>query len=529
MVSSRFRVPFTGRPGEGYLEDYLHSATVESAIDRYGLLKIRRAALNSAVRDLARRPKLRGYPPRIFVSYRWDDEAGHEWIRNLVHHLRERGYHVELDQEHLDVIGPHGIEIGPFVARVIDCHIFLRVVTRKLLADDAREWLVEEQQLATLAEHTGQRQIDVTKETRPGPRRRSGAFSLDEMLKDGHGVTVSAFPERRAVETIDLSADPSDLTPLNRLAEYRGLVLSPDEEARLLALIERADPLLDAGDGDGDTVLQLLAQHENLAATDEYDQLRANALALVGATSAAVATADAVLVRGSASYQTSRDLCFLLLELGRPRVALRALGTIRRPGSALDWSIAGLIGDILDDLGSYQAAINHYRHTASAPGEHHNEARAAALGNLGYVYLIRLGDAPSALPLLRAAVESDPRHESAWANLVTALAALDRLEDARAAAHRGLRQVGRSESLRTLAQDPETPLPLPDPVRLPPATHACGTCGAGYVLTSTVRTCTACGTSYADHPWCPCCRHPATLSDSGSRCPTCLDGVVTPA
>jgi hypothetical protein len=89
---------------------------VEAAARQFGALRLRRAALWTALQDLQSRPRTAD-PPRIFISYRWEDEAIKAWCHHLADHLRRRGYEVLLDLEHLvDDLGPGGIEIPGYVA-----------------------------------------------------------------------------------------------------------------------------------------------------------------------------------------------------------------------------------------------------------------------------------------------------------------------------------------------------------------------------------------------------------------------------
>src|ERR1700753_3323981 len=93
-----------------YLEDLVDSRdeeAVASAVIQYGNLRLRRAALASAIRDRQLRPRIRGYPPKVFIGYRWQGDDHRQWVAKLAAHLRELGYRVFLDIEHLVELGPN--------------------------------------------------------------------------------------------------------------------------------------------------------------------------------------------------------------------------------------------------------------------------------------------------------------------------------------------------------------------------------------------------------------------------------------
>jgi len=54
--------------------------SIREALGLFGYRAVWIAALNGHVKDITRKPKLHGYPPRIFISYKWQDDAR----RNIV-------------------------------------------------------------------------------------------------------------------------------------------------------------------------------------------------------------------------------------------------------------------------------------------------------------------------------------------------------------------------------------------------------------------------------------------------------------
>jgi hypothetical protein len=128
---TRFRFPLLGRPVDGFIEELTAAPgdkrlSIMDAMARHGNLKVRRTAIASALRDACQRPKIRGYPPRIFISYRWTDGKWQGWVDRLVAYLRGRGFNIHLDREHLQDVGEHGIGIGKYVADIANFFAFSR-------------------------------------------------------------------------------------------------------------------------------------------------------------------------------------------------------------------------------------------------------------------------------------------------------------------------------------------------------------------------------------------------------------------
>src|ERR1043166_4261053 len=53
-----------------------------------------RQALNTFRRETHSRPKLNGYPPSVFISYRWENAEAKRWVQQLAAYVRSRGFQV---------------------------------------------------------------------------------------------------------------------------------------------------------------------------------------------------------------------------------------------------------------------------------------------------------------------------------------------------------------------------------------------------------------------------------------------------
>ena len=163
-----FYFPLLGRPVDGFLEELLNPAsggtlTVPEAMGRFGNLRVMRAALASAMRDRFRRPRLRGYPPRVFISYRWGDEKTKKWIGELANYLEARGLCVELDLYNQDKVGEHGLGIMHFVSCIANCKLFLPVITPEYAEGWLRTYIYEEVHLSNQLERVGLRKFPLWK------------------------------------------------------------------------------------------------------------------------------------------------------------------------------------------------------------------------------------------------------------------------------------------------------------------------------------------------------------------------------
>jgi len=97
-------------------------------------LGLARAALNTGVRDRERVFRVAGYPPGVFVSYRWESDAHRAWVARLSRYLEERGFRVYLDQDVEALGGNDPVDIGRYVSVIVDCRFVVCIVTPQYFA-----------------------------------------------------------------------------------------------------------------------------------------------------------------------------------------------------------------------------------------------------------------------------------------------------------------------------------------------------------------------------------------------------------
>ncbi|HEX6361111.1 toll/interleukin-1 receptor domain-containing protein [Actinophytocola sp.] len=504
------RFPLAG--GRETLEDLLGAGPcaterLEAAVKKYGGARLRRAALESAIMRRQSRPKLAGYPPRVFIAYRWENDEALARARRLAIEVEALGYEVFLDLRHLTDLGPGGVEIPRYVSRLVDANVFLRVITDSYVADLAREWLLEEDQLAKRLAHNGCETVHV-------------------VFGDG------GEPEDWARHaSVDLRADPDDFTPLATvLPPFRGTLLDQQDQAALMDLVTTATRHL--RERRPDHVLALLNTVRQLSSTFEYRQLLAHALLDTRQPTAAVATVrSTTALPGRPTVETTVDFALLLQKAGDPITALSFALRTRGMPSLFQPRFAFLVGDILDDLGQHRAALNHLRYALSTARQDWTPRSLVTLLNtIGHVLLFGLRDPAGARPYLTEALTLDRHDQSTITNHLICLLSLGETEEAgRLLSHVETTEVTDPALARLLAAlRDHTDVTVPAR-RMPVApTHTCDRCPAEFTVGPGQHLCGACGcvTPQPITDPCPWCanRSPSPLGMLRATCPICREG-----
>jgi hypothetical protein len=197
-----------------------------------GDLSAQFAFIDYELREHLRRPMARGYPPRIFISYRRETPEHVRWCRELARALQNAGYQVLLDVLEIpDNASPE--VVGRFIGKLATADVVLAILTPSYPGTESgppegmRRWIFEEWARIHVLRDRGL--LEVVGIIRAGDwknsvRRREGEWA---------NVLVS-FSGMDAI--IDLSArGPADLQPvLDFFGRYSGPRI-PEADARLLA------------------------------------------------------------------------------------------------------------------------------------------------------------------------------------------------------------------------------------------------------------------------------------------------------
>jgi hypothetical protein len=533
--------------GYQYLEDLSYEERAGATLltdPRHQPLGLTRAALNSGVRDREKVFRSAGYPPKVFVSYRWESAVIKDWVAQLGRHIERRGFHVFLDQD-IDALQDNDpVEIGRYISVLVDCQIIVCVVTPQYAVGlGPRAWLFEERQLMNLLARRGATILRVLRDGQePVPDTSSSPLDL---ISAGVSAGVSIeipVPDHQGF-TIDMrGAAAGQFSMIDRFFTYRGPQLPPEEDGPFRAWLDDVARILQSGD-----VRSAAAAFERgarYAATTEYRRLAAHIAAGRRDAHSAAQLALQALTDDNVSAETLIDLSLLLNELGEHRASLH--GFSRLPwwlGEEWSWMVHFVQGDILDDLGSYVASLAHLQYAWALSAKVLIQPRPTAgqlallRNTLGYVLLFRFGAPHAARPHLEAAWDAEPI-AAHGVNLLLCCAALGDYSTAE--------QLWRATTPNM--SEPEQERFAEIPARLaartlgtPPAVAAlpgsgpdsweCPRCAQQLVMSDTTFLCVGCGTAFHGTS-CPCCASnllagAGRLTSAGEippKCPICNIG-----
>jgi hypothetical protein len=529
--------------GYRYLEDLSDEerrGTTRRGDPRHQRLGLTRAALNSGVREREKVFRSAGYPPKVFISYRWESAEIKDWVAQLARHIERRGFQVFLDQDINVLQDDDPVEIGRYISVLVDCAIIVCIVTPQYLAGlGPRAWLFEERQLMNLL---GRRGATIVRILRDGhePVLDTSSFSLD-LISAGVSIEIPV-PDHQGFVVDMRGAAAGQFGMLDRFFTYRGPRLPPEEDGPFRAWLDEVARVLQSGDVRSATIA--FERGARYAATTEYRRLAAHLAASRRDARAAAQLALQALTDDNASAETLIDLCLMLNELGERRAALH--GFSRLPwwlGEEWSWMVHSMQGDILDDLGSYVASLAHLQYAWALSAKVLVEPQPAAgqlailRNTLGYVLLFRFGAPHAARPhleaawnaepvaangvnllLCRAALGDYPAAEQLWRAVTPSMSEAEQERFAGIPARLAARTLGAPAAVAAL------PGSGPD-------SWDCPRCAQQLVMPETTFLCVGCGTAFGGTS-CPCCASnqlagAGRLTSAGEvppKCPICNVG-----
>ena len=200
------------------------------------------------------RPMTRGYPPKIFFSYRRESVAHIKWCEDLAGELQRAGYEVELDAIALPEENPSKEALAQYVGRLATADVALVVVTPGYVGTERemRRWLFEEW-------------------TRIERLRIVGLLEIVGVVREGtYRNTMASFnPALDAL--IDLTGrDQADRRPvLDFFGTYRGPRIAPADR---LLLAQNANSCIEACDQKNQATAALHLSH--IARFEETEEFR---------------------------------------------------------------------------------------------------------------------------------------------------------------------------------------------------------------------------------------------------------------
>ncbi len=205
--------------------DGADSETVNRIAWEKGSLPVRLAMLGLASIRKDENPLWWGYPPGVFIGYKWAGKPVHDLVVDLAEHIRGLGYRAFLDVENLDESADAYFKIPQFITSLQDCLFYVLLLT-ELSADmiTARKgkttWIFDEHQHAV-------RLVN------------SGRLIIVPVLLEPKGTTDDYTRDN----TIDLTAIPRDYGKLNNILTPSPLRVSEAETKELAATVAQFDNL----------------------------------------------------------------------------------------------------------------------------------------------------------------------------------------------------------------------------------------------------------------------------------------------
>lgn len=205
--------------------DGADAQTVERIAMQRRSLPVRLAMLGLAALHKGERALWWGYPPGVFIGYKWDGEVMSRRVQELAAHVRGQGYRVFLDRENLDADADAYFRIPQFIANLQECHVYVLLLT-SLAADliDARRhktsWIHDEVQHAFRLTHAGR-------------------LFITPVLLEPDGM-IDAL---RGAPHIDLTGADRGFEALDDMLRPGPLALEPPQVAELESAMGRFDQL----------------------------------------------------------------------------------------------------------------------------------------------------------------------------------------------------------------------------------------------------------------------------------------------
>lgn len=163
-----------------------------------------------------RTPRTRGYPPRVFISYRRESVDHVDWCLRLADAIERAGYVPLIDERSFREGSME--ELASFISTMVEADICIVVATTTYAGDgqSMRNWLFEEWERIRMLDRWGLTEVVIVD-------RDGSAFDL---------LGVGTIPLHWGV--VDLSGEPDGVDIVARhLGAYDGLVVPPADAERL--------------------------------------------------------------------------------------------------------------------------------------------------------------------------------------------------------------------------------------------------------------------------------------------------------
>ena len=296
------------------------------------------------IRELLKKPRSRGYPPRVFVSYRRTGTEAINRASTIANALRNAGYHVLFDefQENLD----EWRNLGRFYGNIAQADLCVVIVSKGYVGNDSvvRDWIFEEINRI----------------------RRLHSFGLVELVyvvDNDYCVDQTVYPldwNESGIGIIrEKDFDSSVNALLEMLGSYTGKILSENEERFFNEKISECLAYIAQGEKrQAANILALLTS--KFGGTEEVELLSVELFYALGENQQAVEIAKNTLSLNP-SPTTAFELAVALWRSDEYVASFTVFSELVFRPSARRVDIIWYMADILRRLGAYHSAANYYR------------------------------------------------------------------------------------------------------------------------------------------------------------------------
>lgn len=196
---------------------------VQAAVREYGTLSVRLAMLGVASSKREANTLYYGYPPGVFISYKWDGEAMKQYVMSVASHLRSRGYRAFLDVEELSADADDYSSVPQYISSIQECVYYVLLLTEKTASyitarHGQTSWIFDEYQHAIRLQ-------------------TAGRLIFIPLLLEEEGTTD--FFTRDIV--VDMTKNWDDFTQLDQLLRPNPASLTKEEQTILQQCVDEFD------------------------------------------------------------------------------------------------------------------------------------------------------------------------------------------------------------------------------------------------------------------------------------------------
>src|SRR5208282_2634688 len=297
--------------------------------------------LDYELREHLRRPMTRGYPPRIFFSYRRQTPEHVQWCKDLAGELQIAGYDVMLDALAVPEDNPSTEILAQFVGQLATADVALVVLTSSYAGTERqmRQWIFEEWSRIEILRTWGLLEI-------VGIIR--GGNWQDSMVRFNPGLDA----------LIDLSGrNQADRRPvLDFFGKYRGLRI---READELLLAQDAGACITAcNKRDEPTAAIHLSRIKRFQETEEFRVANVSYHAAFRSPGRAVQLAEEARAK-NLTFPASAEMTRSLWTADLDDYAFRAMAEIAESPSWWRGFFHLIMGETLQQRGFLLSALNH--------------------------------------------------------------------------------------------------------------------------------------------------------------------------